>query len=83
MEINELTRQIETLLDTRDLRLYGINGWTLDETLQMAAQAQQKPVEMIATTAKYFRLALPNMDTPALREMLHNLKKCPPKPKEV
>lgn len=75
--------EITQLIDSRDLRQYGLRGFDNRDSAVLVLQAAAEPVEKIAALATMFKLALPNMDEMAVAEMVADLRRCGPRPVQV
>jgi len=81
----ELIQEAHTLLDTRDIRFYGVYGFSFQDSLALSDHCYALPVEQNDTLIPLYRVALDsgNMDELDVWEMVRKLRKCPPRPKAV
>jgi hypothetical protein len=69
-----------SLLATRDMRFYGVQGFDNRDSAVLAIDCYSKPVALIDTLADLYAQALPTMTDIQQRSVLSNLRRCPARP---
>lgn len=75
-----MTDEIIELLNTRDLRYYGIEGHSTQDLRIQWQLAREKPMSVHEATRSAYLTALPHLDERTQAKILSNLKRCSPLP---
>jgi hypothetical protein len=76
------TQQAAELIESRDLRFYGMTRWSNMDALAEAEQIEKmQPESMIDVLRDIYRTALANMTEQEAANILHGFKTCPPRPR--
>lgn len=77
MDRETLITEAEKLLQTRDLRFYGLTPFGLQDSLALAEQAYTLPIEQASAIAPFYLQVIPTLETHEIGSIVQKLRKCP------